>query len=505
MAAVRDLRLLCQPRWATQRHPDRPTLGGEAGKIGRALLGQPLMPWQQSVFDVGLELQSEAAGDPNPGQLAYREIVITIPRQSGKTTLWLTLASHRSVPMPGSPRPWAGRPQRSAFTMQSGWDAHKKLVNDHGPMLIGSALSAALDSSRARDGMTRGVGNAAILFVGGSRIDVVSSSETAGHGLTLDLAGIDEAFADVDDRREQALVPTMATRRSPQVLVTSTAGTDASVYLLRKVEVGRAAVETADRRSGIAYFEWSAPHDGERFADGHIAQWDDPETWWRCMPALGHTIDLPVIQHALKSMKPGQFRRAYLNQWTKSTERVIPDDIWQLVQTSSVGPQDPLTFAVDVPPDRGSAAIAASDAAGVVELVDHREGTSWAEERLLELVGRHGGRVALDVGGPAASLETALERAKVDLIKMRSSQVAQACGLFYDGVADQKLLIRRDERLDDALTFAGRHPVGDAWRWGRRTIAGDVTPLVAVTLAHWAAKQPREEAARVAVISLDDL
>lgn len=45
----------CQPRYATPRHPDRATLGGEAGRLLRALGLTPL-PWQQDALDLGLEL-----------------------------------------------------------------------------------------------------------------------------------------------------------------------------------------------------------------------------------------------------------------------------------------------------------------------------------------------------------------------------------------------------------------------------------------------------------------
>lgn len=496
-----DSRPPCWPTFATARTSDRETLGREATRISLALGEEPL-EWQQLVYDVGLEI------DPDTGDLAYREVVVTVPRQSGKTTLFLVFAGHRCVPVPGSPRPWGSRQrQRVAFTMQTGWDAHKKLVNDLGPKVIASPLGAALDPSKTphtRDGMTKGVGNAALLFKGGSRIDVVSSSDKAGHGLTLDLAGIDEAFADVDDRREQALLPTMATRRSAQLLVTSTAGTDVSVYLQRKVDVGRAAV-LDDRRTGVAYFEWSAPADGERFPDGYEARWDDPGTWYRCMPALGHTLHLAAVEHACQTMKEGDFRRAYLNQWTKTSERVIPDEVWQAVCSPGVAPNGRLTFAIDIPPDRGSAAIAVADPDGRCELVAFDIGTGWAEEAIIAKAVRWDARVALDVGGPAGSLETPLRSAGVDIVPMRSAQVTQACGMFYDAVADQRAAVRSDERLDRALAFAGKHPVGDAWRWGRRTATGDVTPIVAVTLAHWAAKQQRDEAPVPSIVSLADV
>src|SRR5215207_2302173 len=73
--------LACSPRWTTPR-TDRPTRGGEVGRFAAAL-GTPLMPWQQHVADVAMEV------DPDTGRLVYRRIVLTVPRQSGKTTLLL--------------------------------------------------------------------------------------------------------------------------------------------------------------------------------------------------------------------------------------------------------------------------------------------------------------------------------------------------------------------------------------------------------------------------------
>ena len=55
------------------------------------MLGTPLMPWQQRVADTALEV------DPGTGRLAYREVTLTVPRQSGKTTLILALAVHRAL------------------------------------------------------------------------------------------------------------------------------------------------------------------------------------------------------------------------------------------------------------------------------------------------------------------------------------------------------------------------------------------------------------------------
>ena len=111
----------------------------------------------------------------------------------------------------------------------------------------------------------------------------------SGHGQVTDLGIIDEAFDDADDRREQALMPAMKTRVSPQLWVVSTAGTDTSHYLRRKVEVGRVAAKEG-RSEDVAFFEWSAEPDADPA---------DPATWASCMPALGLTVPPEAMRAAL--------------------------------------------------------------------------------------------------------------------------------------------------------------------------------------------------------------
>src|SRR6266567_9250698 len=89
-----DSSLSCQPRWATPR-TDRPTLGGAVAAAARRF-GVELMPWQRYVADVALEV------NPATGLLVYREVRVTVPRQSGKTTLDLAVSVQRALGFNGS-------------------------------------------------------------------------------------------------------------------------------------------------------------------------------------------------------------------------------------------------------------------------------------------------------------------------------------------------------------------------------------------------------------------
>jgi hypothetical protein len=427
------------------------------------------MPWQQQVADVALELNAD-------GSPVYREINVVVPRQCGKTSLMLSLELHRALL-------W-GTPQTIGYTAQTGWDARRKLIDDQVPLLENSPLSASVKR------IYRGAGMEAIHFVNGSRIDVMASNATAGHGRILNQGIIDEAFSDQDDRREGALLPAMATKRDAQLFVISTAGTQESLYLKRKVEQGRAIVE-AGLDTGVAFFEWSA---------GEDADIDDPRTYWRTIPALGHTIDERVITHARSTMSEGDFRRAYLCQWTVIDEAAIPAKYVQRVLDATTAPSGRLSFGIDVAIDRSFAAISVADETGRVELIDHREGVTWVVERALELWRRHKGHLVVDGYSPANSLVDRLEAGGLPVSRYSLRDMVGACGIFYDAVLDDAIRIRPHAALEAAIESAKRKHIASGWLWSRTVETADLTPLFAATIAyHHATNRRPPEATRSAI------
>lgn len=416
------------------------------------------------MVDVALEV------DPDTGLLAYREVWFSVMRQSGKTTLALPMEVHRCV------SPSWGSPQRVVYTAQTGWEAKTKFLEDQVPIIEASAL-ARLVTKAGGGRIRRAQGDWGANFGGtGGAIDVLGSSPSAGHGRTLDLGVIDEAWKDEDDRREQAILPAMVTRPMAQLLGFSTMGTDASTYLNRKVDTGRAAASD-DAGSGMAYFEWSIPED---------ANIDDPEVWWTYMPALGHTISEAAVAHARQTMSDGEFRRAFGNQKTAASERVIPAPVWDAVQDPTAEPSGDLTWGVDllrnVEGHDDAAAIAAAGS-GCVALIDHRPGTAWLVDRMKQLYEQRGGRIVIDGGGPAASVADEMEDAGLPVVRLPNAAVVSACGRLYDAVADRKVRVYPSRPLDEAVAGLAKKVVGDRFVWARTASTADVTPLVAATLA----------------------
>lgn len=430
-----------------------------------ARLGQPLMPWQQLVADVGGEI------DPETGVPVYREVVLTVPRQSGKTTLILAWELQRALG-------W-GVPQRIVYSAQTGKDAREKLIDDQMPVLEPRRRALGIRQ------LNRGVGNEGVWFTNGSAIKLLSSSEESGHGKTVDLAIKDEFFADDDDRRDQTLVPAMTTKALAQIVTATTAGTERSVPWNRKQELGRQYVLDG-RTDTIAYFEWSA----------------DPETWdpddedacWEFMPALGHTIGLPAIRHARETLTAEEYRRAYGNIPGRSDERIIPSATWDAVNGPKHAGQGRMTFGVDVNEDRSAAAIVAVSADRVIEVVDHRPGLSWLAERCEEIAAKQAGSMwVIDGSGPAASLAPDLERRVRSLHQLKGGELARASATFYDAVADATIRVRRHPSLDDAVGGAARRITNDAWAWSRKAGTSDSSPLVAASLALWVSDQNNDQ------------
>lgn len=421
------------------------------------------MPWQRYVADVAFEV-----GDD--GCLAYREVRVTVPRQSGKSTLVLPVVLLRAFAAD-----LLGGPQKMLYSAQTRQDAKVKWLDDYVARINAARFLAGRYEVRLANGDEH------VRFQSGSKFGIVATTEKAAHGQTLDLAVQDEAFALVDDRMDQAFRPAMITRRQAQFWIVSTAGHAGSVYLKRKVDEGRAAVE-ADTGSGVAYFEWSADDDADPA---------DPRTWWSCMPALGHTVTEDAIATEFAGMDLPQFRRAYLNQWTEEiADSIIPLSWWRDRAVEGVAMTEPPVFALDVSParDRVSVVACGQSTAGVpqLELVHYGSTTDGVPELVADLMGRHKGRaLVVDEAGPAGSLLPDLRAAGLEPVVCTARGMVQACGVLHDAARDGGFVHLGDPIVEGALRASATRLLGDAWAWKRRTSSGDITPLVAFTLAFW--------------------
>ena len=286
----------CPPRWASPRTARR-TSAAAVAKVAKQL-GLPLLPWQRAVLNVALERAEDRP--------AYRDVYVSVPRQSGKSSMALALMTWKLLSVPGS---------RVLYGAQTRGAAREKLLSSWWPRLAHSPFGDRLR-------LFRGFGAETIQVDNGSTLQLLSASESSAHGETTSLCVIDESWVHQDSRVEQAVRPTMLTHADAQLWAMSTAGTSKSVWWRAKLDAGRAAAEMGVDE-GICCFDWSAP-------DG--ANPVDEDVWWSAMPALGRLIDPQTVRADMQSMALVEFSRAMLNVWPNPAGegwRILSKDVWE--------------------------------------------------------------------------------------------------------------------------------------------------------------------------------
>lgn len=457
------------PRWGTRRRPERETLGPAVALVAEKL-GTPLFPAQRYLLDTALEI------NPETGLLAYSTIVATLHRQFGKTMcLILPTVVMRATLFSG---------QAMVYTAQDRNHAREKFEEDFVEQLRG-----ATSFREGRDYKIRlANGSERIRFKSRSLLKISATQNSSGHGKTLDMPVVDEAWTHEDTTVDSGFRVPMITRRGlgiapgPQLWIVSAAGeSDHSEYFTEKCARGREAVER-DSGSGTAYFEWSCPKD-----------WDiyDRSLWWFYIPALGHTIQERDIADELDDMKEPDWRRAYGNQPQPRDDEDDADgmdlDAWSRQVDGQSEIEGTVMLAVDGSPDRRWAALAAvgerpdGDLHG--DLVDTRAGMGWLATKTIEVARRQGCTdVAVDPTSSAGSIISELEAAGLSVHKLGSRAHAHAAGALYDRVVDGEFWHRGNRDLQAAVVASRKRPLGDAWAWDRRNEEDNLTPLVAVTL-----------------------
>ena len=433
------------------------------------------MPWQRIAADVALEV------DPVSGLFVYSAVGITVPRQSGKTTLTGATAEHRTISRPRA-RVW--------LTAQTREIARDWLLNEHVPDLQSSPLEPFAKVRRAQ-------GSEGISYPSGGMFRIFAPLPSALHSKQSDLVIVDEAWAhDLERGRQidQAIVPTQATRPGAQVWKVSTAGDESSLWLWEIVQRGRKAVQEG-RRDGIAYFEWGCPETLDPTSSS---------SWEKFHPAYGITIGAPQMRAALDDLGPAGFRRAYGNQWPEGMGEgaapKIPPGRWAAVtvpplRTVPAGVRCALGF--DTPRDRSSAAVAVAwkDLSGLrVELVDGRPGTGWLAERIGEIAGRrHPVSIGYPADTPAGDVADGLATAGLPVLPIRGRDWPAACAGWLALVLDGRVRIGSHPALAEAAKVAPARDSGDGgWVWHRRGAIASIAPIIAATAATWALEHPAQ-------------
>lgn len=451
------------PKFATQRNPDNPSTW-KAVQLQARFLGTPLMPWQKYVCQIGLERQAAA-----PQRARYQTVVVTVPRQAGKTTMIKALMSATAQSNPGC---------GVYYTAQTRKDAVEKWKELAKPLA---------QTGRGRVKMLEGTGNEQLKFMKtDSLIQPFAPTPEGIHGKTSPLVVVDEAWAFSQAEGDDLMAsfsPVGITIPESQVWIISTAGDTRSEWLKSLVERGRESVN--DPASTMAFFEWSADDelaDQDPYGDDTLA----------FHPAMGITQEPWKLRAEAQNSPLHLWRRSYLNLWpTSATTSVIDLEQWAKLETAATSVPNGCTICFDAAEDRSGATIYLAWMANErphLHLALTRAGAAWVLEIVSGLQRNLSGTIVADDSGSNRPIIQQLQQAGMEVYALRPREWQTACADFKARVADGAIEHEGTDEIVTAMGFAVEKPVAGGIAFSARHSNGPIDALKAAIGAAYGAQ-----------------
>lgn len=454
-----------QPAYFTKPTPGAQHDLAQARIIGAAL-GTPPYPWQALMIRIASEKRAD-----DPRRYRWPIVIITTPRQVGKTTGYRVYQTTKCVMYPG---------RQAFYTAQTGKDARARWKD------IVTVLTAD-DSPFKRDVSIRlSAGDPQVKFSNGSTLGPFAPTAESLHGYTPDDVAVDEGFA-FDDAQgsdlEGAIIPAQQRVPARQFLIFSTAGNKDSTWLRRKIEQGRQLVD--DPGAAIAFLEWSMPVGADPA---------DPASWV-FHPGLGPDFTLADMAEQYEAMKdrPQEWLRAFMNTWSEEADipPILTAEEVEAVQTPQTPPKGGLAdvcLAYETAYDRSRAVIAAAwydpqtgrPAIRIAERLDRARDLAPAVASQLP---QHPRAWGADDGGPTRDVTDQLRADGHEPAVLSARDFATATDAFIARVKDKTISLDADPYLDQAIADAVLRDMGQGVVLDRRKSRGPIPEVIAAVVA----------------------
>lgn len=424
-----------------------------------ARLGWGFDGWQEGAGRLILSKRAD-------GSYAADTVVISIPRQVGKTYLIACIIFALCLLEPG---------------LKVIWTAHRK--------------STSAETFRQFDGMSqrpkvkphirqvlRGKGDESIWFNNGSSIEFGARESGFGRGRTdVDVLVFDEGQILPESTLED-MGATQNVAKNPLTFVMGTPPRpkdEGEFFTLLRQEALDGDSE------GTLYIETSA----DRGADPM-----DREQWRKANPSFPRrTTERAMLRLRKKLRNEESWAREALGIWD-DLSHLPPFPGWGSPDLVRVGPDDdvpPTSLALDMNHERVPALAAAwrDDDTVHLELVPI---TGADDAALVEQIATMAGRripVVIDGMSPAASLIPMLKARGVKVISGTSGDMGKACGGAAGAIKAKQVTHAGQPELNKAMVGSKKRAIGTAGAWGldRRDPDMNIAPAVAAVLAHYGA------------------
>ena len=439
--------------------------------------GDSFDDWQRQINRIILAKDTD-------GFYSARNVLMSIPRQTGKTYDIEWVAIHRAGSNPGI---------RIVWTAQ-----HFSVLHDTFEDMCSRVLRPEMGHLvDPEHGISLAAGKEEIRFRNGSRIFFRARERGALRGFKkVGLLVVDEAQI-LSDGAKASMLPTQNRAYNPQTIYMGTppGPRDQGEAFTRQRDKA-----LAGRAHSTFYVEFSA----DRRCDPL-----DRTQWAKANPSYPRHTSEDAILELYDGLAGDDFRREALGIWDEQgMASAIDWSKWDEATVDSRRDGGVMSFGLDMNPTRTRLTIGAcmryEDGTAHIELAEYRDtnrdGTMWAVN-LLAKVWHDTAAVVVDAQSPATVLLPDLQEAGISVTVTNSTDMGQACGRFQDMLRDGLISHLPEEKqkpLWNAVRKATARPIGKSgmFGWRRPDEDTDISPLVAVTIALHGAMTARRDPTR---------
>lgn len=337
-----------------------------------------------------------------------------------------------------------------------------------------------------QNGIKTALGREEIILKNGARIKFLARTRNGGDGQHGSLLIFDEAQALDHASQESFLFAISAcrTERGSQVIYNGTCPKD-SDYGLVYEKIRDDAL--CGRAKSTAWTEWSAGYGGA------VPNVKDRELWERVNPAYGILIMPDTVEAECESAEAEKFAHQRLGWYTarKTGVKLIPSDLWELLERKHPKEYEKLAAGIRVSPDgvliTVSFAMKIDSENAHVEFIQQSpfsKGLKW----VVDLIKRHSDELAIvciDGKSGADEIERRLVNAglrKTAVKCVGTNGAIESAAMLVNMVNDKLLTHLKDDALDESATKSVKRKIGGSGGFGFGGESPDIIESVSLAL-----------------------
>lgn len=400
-----------------------------------------------------------------PGQLRYRQIVVSMGRQNGKSLLGAILGVYGLL-----------LHQQGAQVISIASSTEQARI------IYSRVLYTIQNNEYLKKRFRKATEQRGIVTADGSaRYDVKAAKESALQGIPMSLCLFDELHIAKRGMWSAAVLGT-AQRKDGMVIGITTAGDETSDTLIELYKLGYQAAAGDKDLERFGFFLWEAPEH---------SQIDNPVALKCANPSIdAGRLDLGTVLSDIRSIPEHEARRYRLNRFIAGTAQSwIPSELFAQAAGDGITEQKDVILAVDRTKNWEYASIAAArkldDGTYQTELVAGFAGAT--EQQLYNKVHELYARGTIKaIAVDDRQMPNLVKRLKVDGLPvwpLWTKEISAACSTVYAMFSSGVIKHRNDPLLVVQSPRGIAKYTGETWLISRRDSLGDIDALMATVMA----------------------